>query len=388
MDFFLFGSLPTLEQAQECVEQQKHRHKRKLLNFHNYPVYKWPMPIIYKYDGTHDADAILMIEAAIKHWETHTCIRFKRVDTNATLGIPVHELGHAIGFWHEHVRPDRDNYVTVNSSYIYWWYRINYQKLNSTLVNEMRVPYDYGSLLHYTATELSIGRLHAIEPKDPLYLKTMGQRVGLSFFDAKLANLAYCKDACAGVKPIVKCYRGGYRDPNDCSKCKCPEGFGRVGCRYPERVEGGCSPKSQGFIYVHSTRERCLSSRNYDQADGKGRYKHGDKCNWLLKARWGRKIQVRFAGPRFSTYCYYDGPSCYQWVEIKYKKSLSLRGPRFCCNPGGIPNFNGKERLTSERRWMMIIFNAEYPLFMNKYSKTVPPHYMKGFKLCYRLAPL
>jgi len=44
----------------------------------------------------------------------------------------------------------------------------------------------------------------------------------------------------------------------------------------------GCSPKSQGFIYVHSTRERCLSSRNYDQADGKGRYKHGDKCNWLL----------------------------------------------------------------------------------------------------------
>ena len=53
MDFFLFGSLPTLEQAQECVEQHKHRHKRKLLNFHNYPVYKWPMPIIYKYDGTH-----------------------------------------------------------------------------------------------------------------------------------------------------------------------------------------------------------------------------------------------------------------------------------------------------------------------------------------------
>jgi len=26
-----------------------------------------------------------MIEAAIKHWETHTCIRFKRVDTNATV---------------------------------------------------------------------------------------------------------------------------------------------------------------------------------------------------------------------------------------------------------------------------------------------------------------
>ena len=47
----------------------------------------------------------------------------------------------------------------------------------------------------------------------------------------------------------------------------------------------GCRPTSSSIIYVRSRTEKCLWTRNYNQADGKGAYRHGDKCNWFLKVQ-------------------------------------------------------------------------------------------------------
>lgn len=57
----------------------------------------------------------------------------------------MHELMHAIGFYHEHCRPDRDQYVIVDKEKID---NINYEKLRTSDVR-MFGPYDKKSIMHY-----------------------------------------------------------------------------------------------------------------------------------------------------------------------------------------------------------------------------------------------
>ena len=58
-------------------------------------------------------------------------------------------------------------------------------------------------------------------------------------FSATNVRGRFAADKCSGVKPALRCYNRGYRDPNDCSKCKCPEGFGKRQCRDPAPANGG-----------------------------------------------------------------------------------------------------------------------------------------------------
>ncbi|MBC8165825.1 MAG: DUF4214 domain-containing protein [Bryobacteraceae bacterium] len=63
-------------------------------------------------------------------------------------GTVIHEIGHAAGMWHEHQRPDRDRYLTINTANADTaeLFSVYPQQLQSDLVLS---PYDFSSIMHY-----------------------------------------------------------------------------------------------------------------------------------------------------------------------------------------------------------------------------------------------
>lgn len=63
----------------------------------------------------------------------------------------MHEIGHALGLYHEMSRLDRDNYITIHYSNIpHSLWKENFDKpLDTDSMETFHIPYDLGSLMHY-----------------------------------------------------------------------------------------------------------------------------------------------------------------------------------------------------------------------------------------------
>ncbi|OCT57140.1 tolloid-like protein 1 [Xenopus laevis] len=193
----------------------------------------WPGGVIpYVIGGNFTGSQRAMFKQAMRHWEKHTCVTFiERTDEESYIvftyrpcgccsyvgrrgngpqaisigkncdkfGIVVHELGHVIGFWHEHTRPDRDDHVTIIRENIQPGQEYNFLKMEPGEVNSLGESYDFDSIMHYARNTFSRGMfLDTILPsRDENGLRPpIGQRTRLSKGDIAQARKLYRCPAC------------------------------------------------------------------------------------------------------------------------------------------------------------------------------------------------
>ncbi|UJR24090.1 hypothetical protein I4U23_027057 [Adineta vaga] len=113
-------------------------------------------------------------------------------------GVIMHELIHALGFYHEQSRPDRDTYVKINWGTIIPGMQNNFIKYNASDVVDLYTPYDYDSIMHYGRKFFSVNGSDTIEPLSPP-TAVIGLQIALSPIDIQEIQIFYDSNTDNGV---------------------------------------------------------------------------------------------------------------------------------------------------------------------------------------------
>ncbi|XP_076031313.1 zinc metalloproteinase nas-14-like isoform X2 [Oratosquilla oratoria] len=137
------------------------------------------------------------------------------------MGVIMHEIMHTLGFGHEHNRPDRDDYITVNFDNIKPNARSYFEKYNNSggFLGPF-LEYDYISLMHATNNIIM-----AVDPSVKIITRKdggseLGQRFKLTENDKKRLKQLYSCDVCKPPESSVALPTDGkmFNFPGDCTK--------------------------------------------------------------------------------------------------------------------------------------------------------------------------
>ena len=103
-------------------------------------------------------------------------------------GTILHEIGHALGFWHEQSRSDRDQYVTIHTHNIQPNRLDNFVKKTPSETDDRSHGYDYDSIMHYGPKAFSKNGWDTITAKNG---HSIGQRQELSAIDIAQMKTMY-----------------------------------------------------------------------------------------------------------------------------------------------------------------------------------------------------
>ncbi|XP_065061722.1 MAM and LDL-receptor class A domain-containing protein 1-like isoform X22 [Rhopilema esculentum] len=115
-----------------------------------------------------------------------------------SVGIVIHELMHAAGFYHEQSRYDRDDFIEILWENIQDKREGNFAKQTAEAVQVFQTAYDFDSVMHYGKTAFSKNGKNTIQSiTDPS--RSFGQRAGFSTLDIQELNALYqCTKAGSG----------------------------------------------------------------------------------------------------------------------------------------------------------------------------------------------
>lgn len=125
------------------------------------------------------------------HHKPHQLLNLASADC-INHGTVIHEVVHALGFYHQHVTYDRDLYVYIDYNNVRRGFESNFWNRSETEVTNLGYGYDYESIMHYMPYDYSVNGKPTITSR--LWaVHNIGRRNTLTSTDiAKINKLYKC----------------------------------------------------------------------------------------------------------------------------------------------------------------------------------------------------